>query len=149
MENKITIDKELYPVEKVADIILQTKTNKKREKIIENIKEVLLALDWLHETYKVFEESIPGFFDDKNNISTKSADIIWDYQDHFRHIWKWEIQPIVKEYIKIYGKTISEAQKKLIKALSVRVEKSRLEVPVVYKIEKEHHSIWPGEMRTI
>jgi hypothetical protein len=45
MENKIVIDKELYPVEKVADIILKKKVDAKREEITENIKEVLLTLD--------------------------------------------------------------------------------------------------------
>ena len=147
MGNNITIDKELYPVEKVADIILQTKTNKKRDEIIENIKEVLLALDWLHETYQVFEENIPGFFNDKNNIRTKSGDIIWDYQHHLRHIWKWEIQPIVKEYLETYENTINESKKELIEAFSILVEKTRLDKPIIYKIEKEHHSIWPGEMK--
>jgi hypothetical protein len=49
--------------------------------------------------------------------------------------------------LEIYENTISETQKELIEAFSILVEKTRLEVPLVYKIEKEHHSIWPGEMR--
>ena len=147
MRNNTTIDKELYPVEKVVDIILQKKTNAKREEITENIKEVLLILDWLQETYEFYEGRFPGFFEDKKNIITQSNNIMWDLQHHLRHVWKWEIGPIVDEYIKTYENSINQTQKQLIKVFSVKVEKSRLDVPMVYKIEKEHHSIWPGEMR--
>ncbi|MEI6426336.1 MAG: hypothetical protein WCO66_03215 [Candidatus Absconditabacteria bacterium] len=147
MENNTTIDKELYPVEKVADIILKKKVDTKREEITENIKEVLLTLDGLNETYHFYEKEIPGFFEDKNNIRIHSGNIIWDLQHHLRHIGKGEIQPIVKEYLEVYEKTINETQKELIQAFSDLVEKTRLDKPITYKIEKEHHSIWPGEMR--
>ena len=40
MENKIVIDKELYPVEKVADIILQKKVNAKKDAADKKVKEV-------------------------------------------------------------------------------------------------------------